>query len=194
MDIQKMRHELRHGTSPYLRESRWVMGLSAIGLVDFAAIALYQSGVFKRLPDFPGKIFDTNKVNASHKAYAMGAPDGTTGALLYAATMVLATAGGTPKSGRHPFLDILLGGAVMAGVGAALQYTYDMIKNQEKACPYCIVGGLAHMAMIPFALPRALRAFKLLRTKWVKTPIHGSLEEVKWGRRPSKRWLETAVS
>ena len=82
MHVDAIRRELRDGRSPSLRRRRWIGTLAALGLADFAIISLYQIGVIRHLPDIPGKVFDSDKVNASHKAYAMGLPDGTTGAAL----------------------------------------------------------------------------------------------------------------
>lgn len=155
MDVDAIRGQLRHGTSRSLRRRRRIGLLAAIGAVDFAIISLYQMGVIRHLPDPPGGVFDSDKVNASRKAYATGIPDGTLGLALYGATMVLAAAGGTEKTGRHPILDVLLGGVVVAGAGGALQYLYDMARNKERACPYCLAGAAAHFAMLPLVLPEA---------------------------------------
>jgi uncharacterized membrane protein len=156
MDVDAIRRELREGDSPSLRRRRWIGVLSALGAVDFAIISLYQLGVIRHLPDPPGRIFDSDKVNASRKAYSTGVPDGTLGLGLYALTLILAGAGGSARTGRHPLLDVALGGAVAAGVAAAVQYLYDMAMRQERACPYCLVGAAANFAMLALAVPGAL--------------------------------------
>jgi hypothetical protein len=113
MKVEAIRAELRHGHSRSLRRRRWIGTLAAVGLVDFGIISLYQIGVIRHLPDLPGTFFDSDKVNASRKAYGMDLPDGTTGAGLYSLVLILASAGGTNRSGRPPMLDLLLGGAVV---------------------------------------------------------------------------------
>jgi uncharacterized membrane protein len=135
---------------------RGIAALAAVGAVDFAIISLYQLGVIRHLPDLPGRIFDSDKVNASHKAYVLGVPDGTLGLGLYALTLILAGAGGTSRSGRRTILDVALGGAVMAGaVGTA---HYDMTRHQKRACPYCLVGATVNFAMLPLAIRETLRS------------------------------------
>src|SRR4051812_19018972 len=107
MNTEAIRHELREGRSPRLRRRRRLGILSAIGAVDFAVISLYQLGAIRHLPDPPARIFDSDQVNASRTAYALGVPDGTLGLGLYALTLMLASAGGSEKSGRHPVFDVL---------------------------------------------------------------------------------------
>lgn len=162
MQIDAIRNELRDGHDPSLQRRRRIGLLAALGAVDFAVISLYQLGIIRHLPDPPGRIFDSDKVNASHKAYALGVPDGTLGLGLYAATLILASAGGSSRTGRHPVFGLLLGGAVAAGVIGGAQYLYDMVRNQERACPYCITGAFLNFGMLPLALPEAVRGAKRL--------------------------------
>jgi hypothetical protein len=132
MRVAAIRQELLTGTGEELEKRRMITALSALGLVDFAIISLYQSGVIKRLPELPFNAFDSNKVNAAPEAYKMGAPDATVSAWVYASNMVLATAGGTEASGRKPALDILLGSTIAGNAAGALYYLYDMIFKQKK--------------------------------------------------------------
>jgi hypothetical protein len=75
--VEAIRRELREGHSPSLRRRRRIGFLAALGAVDFAVISLYQIGAIRHLPEPPGHLFDSDKVNASRKAYALGVPDGT---------------------------------------------------------------------------------------------------------------------
>lgn len=162
MNINAIRKQLRDGKSPSLTRKRKIALLSAIGLVDFSLISLYQLGVIRHLPDFPGKIFDSDKANGSHKAYAAGVPDGPISLVIYGLNIVLASAGGTKKSGRHPVFDVLLGGLITGTALGSIGYIYNMITEQEKACPYCILGATLNFAMVPYALPDAQRSLKKL--------------------------------
>lgn len=165
MNIGAIRRELRHGRSPSLRNRRRIGLLAAVGLVDFAVISLYQIGVIRRLPDLPGRVFDSNQVNASRKAYQLGVPDGTTGAALYAGILILAAAGGSRGSGRVALLDLLLGAAVASGVAGAGIYLRDMIVEQAKACPYCLLGAGINLAMVPAAWPGVREGVRSLRRR-----------------------------
>ena len=160
VDVDGMRRAWREERLPSLRRRRTIAALAAAGMADFALISLYQLGLVRHLPDPPGRLFASDQVNSSHKAFAMGVPDGTTGALLYAGTLVLAAFGGTRETGRRPLWSLLLGGAVAAGVVGALDYLRDMIFKQERACPYCLMGAALNFAMVPCVVPEVLSALQ----------------------------------
>ena len=162
MRTAAIRQELLVGKDKDVELRRKIVALSALGLVDFALISLYQTGIIKKLPEFPAKIFDSNKVNAVTDAYQMGAPDGTISAWVYATTMVLATVGGSEASGRKPVHDALLAATVGANAAGAAYYLYNMTFHQKKICPYCIAGAVINFASAGYVLPVAIKAFKKL--------------------------------
>jgi uncharacterized membrane protein len=147
-NIDRIASHLRNSVDQRSVLRRKITQLSAMGMLDFAIISLYQTGVLKRLPDFPGKLFDSNKVNASRKAYAMGLPDGTTGASLFAITMVLANLGGARALGRAPIWDKLTLAAVGTGAIAGAEYLFDMLVKQKRICLYCVSGAVLSAAML----------------------------------------------
>lgn len=156
----KMSWAMRNDDSESLARRRKMILLSAIGLIDFAIISLYQTGVIRHLPDFPGKNFDSDQVNASRKAFKMGLPDGTTGALMYSANLALASAGGTRETGRSRLFSIFLGGSAVVGAVGALDYLYDMTFRQKKICPYCVTGALVNLTLVPLALRELLAEWR----------------------------------
>lgn len=160
MRAAAIRQELLTGTGKELGKRRTITALSALGLIDFAMVSLYQSGVIRRLPELPFKAFDSNKVNAAPKAYRMGAPDATVTTLVYAANMVLATAGGTEASGRKPVHDVLLGCTIAANAAGAVYYLNDMFFKQKKVCPYCIAGAAINIASAAIAIPLVIKGIK----------------------------------
>jgi uncharacterized membrane protein len=166
MRTAAIRQELLNSTAYDLQKRRKIMGLSALGLVDFALISLYQAGVIKRLPELPFAAFDSNKVNAAPDAYAMGAADGTISAWLYASNMVLATYGGTEASGRKPLHDLLLGTTVAANAAGAVYYLYNMTVYQKKICPYCIAGAIINLVSVGIVTPLVRKSLsKLFSTR-----------------------------
>lgn len=125
--------------------------LCAAGAVDFSIISLYQLGVIRHLPDPPGRLFDSDRVNASHKAYAHGLPDGPLGLLQYAVTLGTLAFGGTRRTGRSRAANWLLAGLVGAGAFSALEYLRDMIFKEKRVCPYCVTGAALNLSMVPLA-------------------------------------------
>ena len=162
MTTAAIRHELLNGTDEDLQKRRYIVTLSALGLVDFAFLSLYQSGIIKRLPDLPFVAFDSNKVNASPDAYQMGAPDATISAWVYATNMVLATAGGSKHSGRKPILDLILGTTVAANAAGAVYYLYNMAFYQRKICPYCVAGAAVNLASAVIMKPLLMNSLAKL--------------------------------
>jgi uncharacterized membrane protein len=145
-----------------LDRRRKILCLSAIGLIDFSIISLYQTGVIKKLPDISLPIFDSNKVNAAESAYQFGVPDGPISATVYGLTMALASAGGSEKAGRKPLFDVLLGGAIAGNAAGALYYMYDMIFKQKKICLYCVTGAIVNIASAIIIAPAVLKGIKKL--------------------------------
>ena len=141
--ISAIRRDKRSTT----RERRKVAALSVLGLVDFSIISLYQLGYIKSLPDLPGKVFDSDKVNASKEAEIAGLPDGVISLGLYTAGIVLATAG-IRRRKKHNIFDYLLGAAALGQAAGAAQYLVNMATVQKKACPYCITGAIINFATL----------------------------------------------
>ncbi len=121
--------------------------MAAAGLADFSLISLLQMGYFKNLPDLPGKVFDTKKVNTSKDAVILGMPDGVISLCAYTATMFLATAATRFKK-RSRLLDLALGGIVLGQAIGAAQYLYKMAFVQKKVCIYCVTGAAINFASL----------------------------------------------
>lgn len=172
MDTLAIRDELRNGNGSDLNQRRKVILLSAIGLIDFSIISLYQTGVIKHLPDLPHRLFDSDHVNASEDAYQFGAPDGPISATAYAAAMVLASVGGSEKTGRRPLFDIALGATLAGNALGGIYYLYNMIFKQKKICLYCTTGAAINIASLLIAAPAVLKSTKqLLSHNRIAKPI-----------------------
>lgn len=129
-------------------ENRRSIGLySAIGLLDFIPISLYQAGVIRHLPDLPGKLFDSDYVNASKEAQVFGLPDGPVSLMMYAANMVLVT-GALKKKKRGNIFDYLIAANSLGQAAGGAYYLYSMATKQKKICPYCVVGALINFSSL----------------------------------------------
>lgn len=141
--VQKVRKR-----SSSAAENRRKIGLySAIGLLDFIPISLYQTGVIRHLPDFPGKLFDSDYVNASKDAQVAGLPDGPISMLMYAANLVLVTGALKEKKKRNIFDYLLAANSLGQAAGGAF-YLYTMATKQKKVCLYCVTGALLNFTTL----------------------------------------------
>jgi uncharacterized membrane protein len=145
-----------------LDKRRKVILLSALGLIDFSIISLYQTGVIKHLPDLPYPFFDSDKVNASEEAYRFGAPDAPVSAMAYAMSMVLASAGGSENVHRKPVFDLALGATLAGNAIGALYYLYKMIFKQKKICLYCTTGAAINIASAIIVTPIVVKQARKL--------------------------------
>lgn len=129
-------------------ESRRNIGLlNAIGLINFVPVSLYQLGIIRHLPDLPGKLFDSDYVNASKDAQVAGVPDGTVGLLIYATNLVLVGVALKKKKKGNVF-DYMLAGNALAQAGGGAYYLYNMAARQKKICLYCMAGAFINLAAL----------------------------------------------
>lgn len=139
--------KIRNNTSEAAEYRRQIAASSALGMIDFSLISLFQLGFIKSLPDLPGKVFDTEKVNSSKDAVLMGMPDGVISLSSYAATILLATAATRFKK-QSRILDVVMGGIVLGQAVGAAQYLYKMAFVQKKVCIYCVAGAAINFASL----------------------------------------------
>lgn len=139
--------KIRKRSSAAAADIREIGLLSAIGLLDFVPISLYQLGVIRHLPDLPGKIFDSDYVNASKEAQLMGLPDGPVSLLLYAANLGLVS-GALKKKKRGNIFDYLIAGNALGQAAGGAYYLYVMATKEKKICPYCVAGALINFATL----------------------------------------------
>jgi uncharacterized membrane protein len=111
---------------------------AALALATLVPVALYQTGMLRRLPDPPGAIFDSEWITSSTDAHPMGIPDGLLGLGSYGATLALLLA--APSSG---IVRALLS-AKLAGDGsmAAFNVVKQVVKFR-RVCSWCTGTALA---------------------------------------------------
>lgn len=138
---------IRNDSSDAAKCRRQIAALSALGLVDFSLISLFQLGAIRTMPDLPGRVFDTKKVNTSKDAVLLGLPDGVISLGSYAATILLATAATRFKK-QSRLLDVAMGGIILGQAAGAAQYLYKMGFVQKKVCIYCVAGAAINFAAL----------------------------------------------
>lgn len=161
-DTQQLRRELQDGTSETLKSRRGIIALSLLGIGAMTAVTLLQTGIVKHLPDPPLPDFDSDKVNSSDTAYALGVPDGAMSLASLAANIPLASFGGADRHETMPFVP--LAAAAKASVEAVVAgwYFYQMPTKEKKWCGYCIVGAAANVGIAALSLVEAKAAWRNL--------------------------------
>jgi uncharacterized membrane protein len=163
-DPQQLRRELQEGESDSLGWRRAIIGASFVGMAAMGAVSLLQTGLIRHLPDPPLRDFDSDQVNSSDTAYALGVPDGTLSFASLAANVPLAAWGGADRADKTPWLPIAIAGKSVIEALVAAWYFYQMPSKEKAWCGYCIVGAAANVAIAGFTLPEARKALRRLKS------------------------------
>lgn len=164
-DTQELRRELQNGKSKDLKSRRGIIALSLLGMGAMTAVTLLQTGIVKHLPDPPIPDFDSDKVNSSDTAYALGVPDGALSLASLAANIPLAAFGGEDRAEKIPLVPIAAAAKSTVEAAVAGWYFYQMPAKEGKWCGYCIVGALANIGIAALSIAEAKKAWKNLSEK-----------------------------
>lgn len=161
MNPTQLSHELRETTSPDLVRRRWILGLSALGTVIGNVVAMYQTGIIRRLPDPKLPLIDSNKVNASDYAYKrLDTPDALLMVGTYALTAALAGAGGKDRAEQNPALPIAMGVKTLFDTATNLKLAREEWQSNKALCFYCQAATVLSAVSVVLAFPEMLRAFR----------------------------------
>ncbi|HLM59651.1 MAG TPA: vitamin K epoxide reductase family protein [Pyrinomonadaceae bacterium] len=160
---QTLRRELQNSNESDLNLRRGVIGLSLLGMAAMTAVTLFQIGVIKHLPDPPLESFDSDKVNSSDTAYALGVPDGALSLASLAANIPLAAYGGENRAEQMPLVPIAAAAKATVEAAVAGWYFYQMPTKEKAWCGYCIVGAMTNWSIAALTLIEAKKAWKTLR-------------------------------
>jgi uncharacterized membrane protein len=164
MNPVQLSKELRHNSTPYLRNRRCIAGLCVVGMAGLSAVAMYQMGLVKKLPELPFPVFDSEKVISSDAAYSQfGVPDGVLGIASYAITLALAAAGGADRARTDPALPLALAVKVGFDVYQAARHSASQWPEHHGFCSWCLLPAVASFAMAPLIWPEARAALAAVR-------------------------------
>jgi uncharacterized membrane protein len=159
---QRLREELQNSERSDVNLRRAVIGLSLLGIGAMTAVSLFQTGIVKHLPDPPIDGFDSDKVNSSDTAYALGVPDGTLSLASLAANIPLAAFGGENRAEEQPLIPLAIAAKASVEAVVAGWYFYQMPTKEKAWCGYCILGAAANFGIAALTLAEAKRAWKNL--------------------------------
>ena len=160
--IARLRDDLQNGTSENLSRRRKIIGLSLIGMAAMTAVSLLQTGIVKHLPDPPLESFDSDKVNSSDTAYALGTPDGALSLASLAVNIPIAAFGDDRRAEETPLVPLAAAGKAVVEAAVAGWYFYQMPTKEKAWCGYCIAGALTNLGIAALTLPEAKQAWKSL--------------------------------
>ena len=160
VDTQDLRRELQRGRSEGLSLRRGVIALSLVGMGAMAAVSLFQTGLVEHLPDPPLPRFDSDQVNSSDTAYALGVPDGALSLASLAANIPLAAFGGEDRAEKLPLVPLAAAAKATVEAAVAGWYFYQMPAKEKKWCAYCIVGAATNFGIAALTLMEAKKAWK----------------------------------
>ena len=139
------------------------MALSNVGALAGIVVSLYQTGVVKHLPDLPGNIWNSDKVDASDYAYKrFRTPDALMMTVSYGVTAWLAGAGGKDRAETTPWLPVALAVKVLNDAAFALKLGQEEWAENKALCWYCQSATVASLASVPLAIPEAVKGLKRL--------------------------------
>lgn len=158
---ERVSDELRLGHSALLDRRRRTAALSLASIASFSAVAAYQHGLIRHLPEPPLPGLDADRVDASGEAYAMlRTPDASLGILNSAVTLVLAGMG--TQAGRHRTRWIPVALALKATLDAAgaLWLTAEQASKHRRFCGWCLAAAAFAVAAVPQTVPEARDALR----------------------------------
>jgi uncharacterized membrane protein len=149
---EELSKDLREGSNPFLKNRRCIVGLSLFSAGVMGGIALYQMGVFKRIPEPPSPLFNAKKINGSAQAYShFATPDGLLGMASYAVTACLAGAGAQSRWRTHPWIPLGMAAKIILDAAFAGRLTVQEWTRYRALCFWCLLTTGATMAMLPLA-------------------------------------------
>lgn len=155
---------LRRAAGPHLRGRRWALVADLTAISALGVVALYQAGLLRHLPDAGLRGGASDRVAGSPRAYwALHTPDAALGIANYAATIVLATAGGADRYRTAPWLSYLFAAKLLGdGVVAAVLLREER-HAREGMCSWCLIASAAALVAAPVGIPEALSALRSTR-------------------------------
>ncbi len=161
---ERVSDDLRRHSGDLLDRRRRVAALSLVTSAAMGAVAAYQNGLIRRLPEPPLGIFDAEAVDASGEAYAMlRTPDAALGLVSYGITLALAGMGSSRRHHDMPVVPLLMAAKVALDAAGGLYLTAEQASKHRKFCSWCLAASVAGVAMVPQVLPEAKLAIGRLR-------------------------------
>jgi uncharacterized membrane protein len=163
-----LREAFRHDRTKYMTCRRGIILTSFGAGLCMMTIALYQTGIIRRLYDLPSRRIKSSRIAAvppTYRPLGLPIPDSLLGLVSYATTASLAALGGPDRQHRTPSLTLLMSAKVYAdaALGAVLfgvQWTW-----YRAFCMYCVTTSFLSFTAAALAVPETRAALRHLRSR-----------------------------
>lgn len=183
--------ELRHDRGPEMQRRRWLVGLSLVGVACGQIVALLQTGIVKRIPDYPLPRFDATTVDKQPYGYKrLQTPDALLMIVSYGLTAVLAGMGGSNRARNQPWLPLLLFGKVAYDAGLALKLGKEEWDSSKKLCGYCQTATAVSIVSVGLAAVDAWTALQSAGERTSRTARDVRTRAPAWARGARERVSE----
>ncbi len=162
---ERVSDDLRRGSSEHLTRRRRQTALVLGATAAMEIIALYQTGILRRLPDPPIPGVDSDKVDASGEAYVfLRTPDATLSIANYGVTLALIGMGSADRWRDRPLIPLLAAAKLASDAAGGAVLTAEQVTRHRALCAYCLAAAAASVAALAQALPEARAAWRRLRS------------------------------
>jgi uncharacterized membrane protein len=150
---------LRSSDARYVKNRRWIVGLSVFSTAIMGGIGLYQMGILRNIPEPPWPRFDAKKVNGSAQAYSiLHTPDALLGAVSYSATACLAGASDPDRARTAPWIPLSMGAKLALDGALAAKLTSDEWTKHRAFCFWCLLSTAATFVAAGLGAPEVIAA------------------------------------
>jgi hypothetical protein len=155
-----LRHDFMHGSDALIDRRRGIVGLSIFSTCILGVVALYQTGILKRLPPH-SRLFDPEAVHGSRLGFSMGvtAPDAVLGMASYATTASLAAIGDAEQWRTGRTLPIATAAKCIVDAALSSRLAVEQWKRFRTFSPWSLLVFAATCGSLIFATREVLDVF-----------------------------------
>lgn len=152
---------LRREAGALLDHRRRTAGWTLTSMAALGAVAAYQFGLLRHLPEPPLPILDADRADASGEAYeVLKTPDAALGLASAAITLVLAGKGPSDRRHHQPWLPLLLAAKAAGDALGGVYLTAEQASKHRRFCGYCLVSAAANVAVFAHTVPEAMAVLR----------------------------------
>lgn len=152
---------LRRGAGSFLDHRRRAAAFTLGSMAALGAVAAYQFGLVRHLPEPPIPLLDADRVDASGEAYQqLKTPDAALGLASAAVTLVLAGMGDADRHRTRRWIPVALAAKAAGDALGGVFLTVEQATKHRRFCGYCLVSALANIAAAVQTVPEARAALR----------------------------------